>query len=91
MVATTTGQAHCADPLPEAPLGYLTAYHPQQPDLAHPIELWPRLQRRDAFLWALREFEYPPEYYAHATALNILRVFDTYRRWGKQRLPRLFR
>lgn len=31
-----------------APLGYLTAYRASQPDLAHPVELWPRLLARPA-------------------------------------------
>src|ERR1700680_3152922 len=31
-----------------APLGYLTAYRATHPDLAHPVELWPRLLARPA-------------------------------------------
>jgi hypothetical protein len=31
-----------------APLGYLTAYRADHPDLAHPVELWPRLLARPA-------------------------------------------
>ncbi len=88
LVAYWSARAERAEPLADAPLGYLTAYHPQQPDLANPIELWPRLPRRDAFLWALRDFEHLSEHYAHQTALNILRVFDTHRRWGERPLPR---
>src|SRR5579864_3666225 len=36
-----------------APLGYLTAYRAAHPDLAHPVELWPRLLARPAHRAAL--------------------------------------
>ena len=77
-----------AELLPDAPLGYLTAYLTGHPDLAHPVELWPRLLRREPFLWALRNFEHLDERYAHQTALNVLRLLDTHRRWGRPTLPR---
>jgi len=88
LVAYWSARLQQAELLPDAPLGYLTAYHAQQPDLAHPVELWPRLPRRPAFLYALQDFEHTTDYYAHQTAFNILRVFDTYRRWGNRPLPR---
>jgi hypothetical protein len=82
------------------PLGYLTAYLPDNPDLAHPTELWPRLLRREPYLWALRNFEHLQERYKHQTTLNILRLLDTWRRWysvprssrewGQKPLPRSF-
>jgi hypothetical protein len=72
------------------PLGYLTAYLPAKPDLAHPVELWPRLLRREPYLWALRNFEHLQEHYKHQTALNVLRLLDTWRRWGYKPLPRSF-
>ena len=31
--------------LPDAPPGYLTAYDTDHPNLAHPVELWPRFRR----------------------------------------------
>jgi len=73
-----------------APLGYLTAYAPDNPDLAHPLELWPRLLRREPQLWALRNYEHLDERYKHQTALNILRLLDTWRRWGEKPLSRSF-
>ena len=38
--------------LPEAPLGYLTAYQAGSPDLGRVVELWPRLLRREPHLAA---------------------------------------
>lgn len=74
--------------LPDGPLGYLTAYSCDKPDLANPVELSPRLRRREPYLWALRNFEHVEEYYRHQTALNTVRLLDTWRRWGQKPLPR---
>jgi len=41
--------------VPGAPLGYLTAYRPADPDLAAPVELWPRLLERPAHRAAIEE------------------------------------
>jgi len=68
--------------------GYLTAYSYNTADLAAPIELWPRLQSRKPYLWALHKFKNLKEHYRHQTALNIVRLLDTYRRWGEKPLPR---
>src|SRR5262249_27503986 len=38
-----------------APLGVLTAYRADHPDLAHPVELWPRLLERPAHRAAIEE------------------------------------
>lgn len=76
--------------LDNGPLGYLTAYRPENPDLAHPVELWPRMLRREPYLWALRNYEHLDERYRHQTALNILRLLDTWRRWGQKPLSRSF-
>jgi hypothetical protein len=40
-----------------APLGYLTAYHTTEPDLASPIELWPRLLARPAHRAGIEELQ----------------------------------
>ena len=63
--------------------GYFTAYLSDNPDLAHPIELWPRLRRREPYLYALHNFEHLEEHYLHQTALNVLRVLDSRSLLGK--------
>ncbi len=60
------------------------------PDLAHPIELWPRLLQRAAYLTALHNFEHLEEHYKHQTTLNILRVLNAARTWEGKPLPRSF-
>ena len=72
-----------------APLGYFTAYLALNPDLANPVELWPRLLRREPYLYALRNFDLAEEGDVHRAALNILRILDTSQRLGKL-VPRSF-
>ncbi len=45
--------------LADAPLGYLTAYRADRPQLAKPIELWPRLLQRGAHQAAVRALPIP--------------------------------
>jgi len=73
-----------------SPLGYLTAYPINNLDITHPIEMWPRLQRREAYLTALYNFEHLEEHYQHQTVLNILRVLDASNIWRQNKLPRSF-
>jgi Peptidase family M28 len=76
--------------LPDMPLGYLTAYRTDMPHLSNPVELWPRLLRRDIYLSAVQNFESARDHYVHQTALNILALFDAWQHLGEQPLPRTF-
>ncbi len=75
---------------PDAPLGYLTAYTPDYSNLAHPVELWPRLLRRPVYLAALTGFHSPHDHYAHQTSLNIISLLEVWRQSGQQSLSRDF-
>jgi hypothetical protein len=75
--------------LPDALLGYLTAYRGSAPNLAQPIELTPQLLRRPVHLMTLKEFESEHDLYAHQTPLNIFRLFDAREQMG-QPLPKRF-
>jgi hypothetical protein len=70
-----------------SPLGYLTAYGINDFDIAHPVELWPRLRQREAYLTALHNFGHLEEHYTHQTTLNILRVMDAAGMWPQKYLP----
>jgi hypothetical protein len=76
--------------LPDAPLGYLTAYRTDSPDLAKPVELWPRLLRREVYLSALRNFEPHHDHYAHQTPLNLLSLLDAWQLLTGKPLRRSF-
>jgi hypothetical protein len=76
--------------LPDAPLGYLTAYPAASPDLAHPVEIWPRLLRRKVYLSSLRYFDPIHDRYRHQTPLNVLRLLESWHSMEKRPLPRTF-
>ena len=78
LVAYWSAEKSKAEILPEAPLGFMTAYRADSPDPSRPIRLWPRLLRRDAFLAALQGFGHLTEHYAHQTSLNIISLLDAF-------------
>ncbi len=72
--------------LPDAPLGYLTAYLTTALDPAKPVQLYPRLLRRDFVLSALRAPD-PREHLRRQLPLNLLALLDNWQRWGERPLP----
>jgi hypothetical protein len=74
--------------LPDAPLGYLTAYDTEQPDLARPVELWPRLRRRQPYLETLDLFQHASDHHHRQTALNVRLLLDAWHLRGERPLPR---
>jgi Peptidase family M28 len=76
--------------LPDAPLGYLTAYRANEPDLAHPVELWPRMLRRPPYLAALSIFDPVHDHYVRQTPLNAISLLDNQPLLGAGPLPRSF-
>jgi hypothetical protein len=88
LVAYTDKQNSEIKILDDSPLGYLTVYPQSNPDTSHPLELWPRLQRRDTYLAALHNFKHLEEHYKNQTPLNILRILDAAEIWEGKSLPR---
>lgn len=88
--------------LPDRLLGYLTAYRrahvgcpasdSPSPDIAwlnRPVELWPRLARRELLLWGLHELDTPKrDLFRRQTPLNIVSLVNNHERWGAARMPR---
>ncbi|HEY7330134.1 MAG TPA: M28 family peptidase [Gemmataceae bacterium] len=74
--------------LPDAPLGYLTAYPTEHSDLARPVELWPRLLRREPYLETIALFEHMYDHHYRQTALNSRLLLDTWHLRGERPLPR---
>jgi hypothetical protein len=74
----------------DAPLGYLTAYRADAPRPDRPVELWPRLLRRDVPLAALSLLagSYTPA--RAACARRIHQVHDAWELGGREPLPRSF-
>ncbi|HEV2970003.1 MAG TPA: M28 family peptidase [Pirellulales bacterium] len=76
--------------LPDAPLGYLTAYRADRPQLAKPIELWPRLLRRGPHEAAVSAFDPEHDHHYHRTTVNIHKLLDAWRTFGQRPLDRGF-
>ncbi|HEY7157153.1 MAG TPA: M28 family peptidase [Gemmataceae bacterium] len=74
--------------LPDAPLGYLTAYPVERPNLGKPVELWPRLLRREPYLEALELFQHAHDPRSHQTTLNVRLLLDAWHERGERPLPR---
>lgn len=91
LVAYLSPQTGEPEVLPDAPLGYMTAYRADRPDVSNPVELWPRLLRRDAHMAAVRGFAAGPEHHEHRIArTNVRKLLDAYELLGDRPLPRSF-
>jgi hypothetical protein len=64
--------------LPSPPLGYLTAYNADKPDLAKPIELWPRLLHREGHADAVELFTRAHDEFPHQTSRNVRKLLDAH-------------
>jgi hypothetical protein len=74
--------------LPDAPLGYLTAYLAEQPNLMRPVELWPRLLHREPYRETLDLFQHTHDHHYRQTALNVRLLLDAWHLRGRRPLPR---
>jgi hypothetical protein len=73
--------------LPEAPLGYLTAYHADKPRLDRAIGLWPRLQRRPMLLAALADQDYTRTRQVPLQVRNVRKLAQAYALFRAKSLP----
>jgi hypothetical protein len=83
LVAFLSKQTNQPAVLPTAPLGWLTAYDCRNPDLSRPIELWPRLLKREPYVTSLHLFEHAPDHRPHLTSRNVRRLLDSQFLTGK--------
>lgn len=71
--------------------GFLTCFHRNDRDMINPVELWPRLLRRDLYLSAINDFNNEKyDYYAHQTTLNIISLLDAWMMQNKIPLKRSY-
>ncbi len=63
---------------PDSLYGYMTCYHVTDRDMSDPVELWPRMQKRDLYLSALHDFNTSNDHYAHQTSFNIISLFESW-------------
>ena len=77
--------------LADGPLGYLTAYRADHPDLSKPLELQPIVDD-DRFRWAAITLgEDPkPQFHRFETGFNLYKLEQTFQLRGRRPLPRSF-
>jgi hypothetical protein len=73
--------------LPDAPLGYLTAYDAAKPRLDRAVELWPRLQQRPVLLAALAGEDYTRKRQVPPQVRNVRKLTHAYALFGAKPLP----
>jgi hypothetical protein len=73
--------------LPDAPLGYLTAYDANKRRLDRAIELWPRLQRRPVLVAALAGEDYTRKRQVPPQVRNVRKLMHAYVLFGAKPLP----
>lgn len=76
--------------VPGAPTGYLTAYPLDKGRRRRPVELWPRLLRREGHLANVELFHGLQEQPPWQTLTNVRKIFDAWERRECQSLPRSF-
>jgi hypothetical protein len=73
--------------LPDAPLGYLTAYDADKPRLDRPVELWPRMQQRPVLMAALAGEDYTRRREVPPQVRNVRKLTHAYALFGAKPLP----
>ncbi len=70
--------------------GYIACYHSSDLKMEKPVELWPRMVRRDHYLSAIHDFNTENDHFAHQTAFNIITLFESSMMQGGKPLQRSF-
>jgi hypothetical protein len=75
--------------IPDAPLGYLTAYRADRPDPSEAVELWPRPLAREPYREAIELFKRHDDPRPHRTSRDCQNLLDAAALLGRP-LPRSF-
>jgi hypothetical protein len=58
--------------------------------MSNPVELWPRMQKRDLYLSALHDFNSVNDHFAHQTSFNIISLLENWELQKRKLLKRSF-
>jgi hypothetical protein len=75
---------------PELLYGFITGYDDYDIRLERPVELWPRMLKRELYLSALHDFNTHNDHYSHQTSFNIISLLDSWEKLKRKPLPRAF-
>jgi hypothetical protein len=90
LVAFLPREADKAQVKPEALYGFITGYHDSDKTMLHPVELWPRMLKRQLYLSALHDYNFHHDHYAHQTSFNIISLFESWELQNQKSLSRSF-
>jgi len=90
LVAYVSDKTKKVEILHDALTGFISADKIGNTDISETIELWPRIQKREIYLSALKDFTNIHDSYTHQTSLNILNLLEQKAIFGKKPIPRDF-
>jgi hypothetical protein len=90
LVAFLGAQSDKAEIHSESLFGYITGYHDSDKDMSHPVELWPRMLKRELYLSALHDFNSHNDHYAHQTSHNIISLLESWEKQNRKPLTRSY-
>ena len=89
LVAFIRPQSETAEIKSGSMYGYITGYHDNDRDMSNPVELWPRMQKRELYLSALHDFNTHNDHYAHQTSFNIISLLESWEKQNRKPLSRV--
>jgi hypothetical protein len=90
LVGYSDSQTHAIVIRTDSLSGYVSGYHDDDKDRSAPVELWPRILKRDLYLSALHEFNNQNDHFAHQTSFNIINLFESWEKQNRKPLSRYF-
>jgi len=90
LVGFLPAQSEKIEILPESLFGYFTCYNDNDTGMSDPVELWPRILRRDLYMSALKDFTNGHDHYSHQTSKNILSLLDSWHMQKERPLARSY-
>ncbi len=90
LVAFIRPQSETAEIKSGSMYGYITGYHDNDRDMSNPVELWPRMQKRELYLSALHDFNTHNDHYAHQTSFNIISLIESWEKQNRKPLSRAY-
>jgi hypothetical protein len=87
LVAYLCKRTHEPVAVHDAPLGFLTAYHPAEPEPDRAVMLWPRLLRREEHVAAIQLFRHVHDPRPHLTSRNVRKIFHAHELFGNKPIP----
>jgi hypothetical protein len=90
LVGFYRAQSDQAEIRPDSLYGYIAGYHDNDNDMSNPVELWPRMLKRELYLSALHDFNSQHDHYAHQTSFNMISLFESWEKQKRKPLPRSY-